>query len=70
MGSHVHWDRRLDGRLAQAVMSIPGVKGVEFGLGFAAAALPGSKVHDPIAYEAEEAFTARSTTPAGSRGHE
>ncbi|NLW09770.1 MAG: chorismate synthase [Firmicutes bacterium] len=52
LGSHVHWDRRLDGRLAQAVMSIPGVKGVEFGLGFAAAALPGSKVHDPIAYEA------------------
>ena len=48
LGSHVHWDRRLDGRLAAALMSIPGIKGVEIGMGFAAAGNPGSAVHDPI----------------------
>ncbi len=48
LGSHVHWDRRLDARLAGALMSIPAIKGVEIGLGFAAAARPGSAVHDPI----------------------
>lgn len=49
LGSHVHWDRRLDGSLAAALMSIPGIKGVEIGMGFAAAAKWGSEVHDPIA---------------------
>jgi len=49
LGSHVSWDRKLDGRIARAVMSIPAVKGVEIGLGFAAAELPGSRVHDEIA---------------------
>jgi chorismate synthase len=48
LGSHASWDRRLDGRLAQALMSIPAVKGVELGLGFAAARRPGSAVHDEI----------------------
>jgi chorismate synthase len=48
LGSHVHWDRRLDGRLAQAVMSIHAVKGVEIGGGFALARLPGSEAHDVI----------------------
>jgi chorismate synthase len=48
LGSHVHWDRKLDGRLASMLMSIPAVKGVEVGLGFAAARRPGSAVHDPI----------------------
>ena len=48
LGSHVSWDRKLDGRLAAQLMSIPAVKGVEVGLGFAAAARPGSGVHDPI----------------------
>ena len=48
LGSHVSWDRKLDGRLAGALMSIPAVKGVEVGLGFAAAGRPGSAVHDPI----------------------
>jgi len=48
LGSHVHWDRRLDGRLAQAVMSIQAVKGVEIGGGFALAHLPGSQAHDVI----------------------
>lgn len=48
LGSHVHWDRKLDGRLAAMLMSIPAVKGVEVGLGFEAARRPGSAVHDPI----------------------
>jgi chorismate synthase len=48
LGSHVSWDRKLDGRLAGAVMSIQAVKGVEVGLGFRGAFLPGSEVHDPI----------------------
>lgn len=48
LGSFVQWDRRLDGRLAQAVMSIPAIKGVEIGLGFEASRRPGSEVHDPF----------------------
>ena len=51
LGSHTHWDRKLDGRLAGMLMSIPAVKGVEIGLGFEAARRPGSEVHDPIAAE-------------------
>jgi chorismate synthase len=49
VGSHVSWDRRLDGRLAAVLMSIPAVKGVEVGLGFALGGLPGSAAHDEIA---------------------
>jgi len=48
LGSHVSWDRKLDGRLARALMSIPAVKGVEIGAGFVAAGQRGSGVHDPI----------------------
>ncbi len=48
LGSHVSWDRKLDGRLAGMLMSIPAVKGVEIGLGFEAARRLGSAVHDPI----------------------
>jgi chorismate synthase len=48
LGSHVSWDRKLDGRLARAVMSIHAVKGVEIGIGFEGARRPGSQVHDPI----------------------
>jgi len=48
LGSYAQWTERLDGRLAQALMSIPAIKGVEVGAGFGAAALPGSKVHDEI----------------------
>jgi chorismate synthase len=50
LGSYVHWDRRLDSRLAAAMMSIPGVKGVEIGPAFENAGLPGSSVHDVIHY--------------------
>src|SRR5712692_9241001 len=51
LGSYVHWDRKLDGRLAQAVLSINAIKGVEFGAGFEGAARPGSEFHDQIDYE-------------------
>jgi chorismate synthase len=52
LGSHAQWDRKLDGLLAQAVMSIQAIKGVEIGLGFEAARRPGSQVHDPIQFDA------------------
>ena len=48
LGSHVHWDRKIDARIAQAMMSINAVKGVEIGIGFAGAVLRGSQVHDVI----------------------
>ncbi len=48
LGSHVHWDRKIDGRLAQAIMSLNAVKGVEIGIGFTGARLRGSQVHDVI----------------------
>ena len=51
LGSHVQWDRKLDARLAMAVMSIQAIKGVEIGIGFGAARNPGSRVHDEIYYE-------------------
>jgi len=55
VGTHVNWDERIDGLLAQAVMSLQAVKAVELGRGVTAASSPGSKVHDAIAYEAEQA---------------
>lgn len=51
LGSHAQWDRKLDGMLAQAVMSIQAIKGVEIGMGFDAARRPGSQVHDEIAFD-------------------
>jgi chorismate synthase len=57
LGSHTQWDRKLDGRLAQAVMSIQAIKGVEIGLGFEAARRPGSKVHDPIQFDESQRNT-------------
>ena len=53
VGAHVSWDRKLDGRLAGALMSIQAIKGVEIGLGFEAAARPGSRVHDAILRDPE-----------------
>lgn len=52
LGTHAQWDRKLDGRLAQAVMAVQAIKGVEIGLGFEAARRPGSQVHDPIHFDA------------------
>ncbi len=68
LGSHVSWDRKLDGRLAAAVMSIQAIKGVEIGLGFEGARRPGSRVHDPIRREDERTRTggfARTSNGAG-----
>ncbi len=65
LGSHVHWDRKLDARLAGAIHSIPAIKGVEIGLGFASAALPGSRVHDEIHYRPRERRFFRRTNNAG-----
>lgn len=64
LGSHVQWDRKLDGRLAQAVLSIQAFKGVEIGVGFEAAGKPGSQVHDEIVWSEESGYT-RSTNRAG-----
>ena len=52
LGSHVHWDRKIDALLAQAVMSIQAVKGCEIGDGFEVAGLRGSQAHDPISWDA------------------
>jgi len=72
LGSHVSWDRKLDGRLAGILMSIPAVKGVEIGLGFEAARRPGSAVHDPIAADADATGAAESEggppVPGDARG--
>ena len=54
LGTHAQWDRKLDGRIAQAVMAVQAIKGVEIGLGFEAARRPGSKVHDEIHYDPEQ----------------
>ena len=54
LGSHAQWDRKLDGLLAQAVMSIQAIKGVEIGLGFEAARRPGSRVHDEIGFDSQQ----------------
>lgn len=51
LGTHAQWDRKLDGRIAQAVMAVQAIKGVEIGLGFEAARRRGSQVHDPIHYD-------------------
>ncbi|WP_338181741.1 chorismate synthase [Candidatus Dormiibacter inghamiae] len=51
LGSHVHWDRKLDARLAMAIMSINAVKGIEFGAGFEGASRPGSAFHDEIDFQ-------------------
>ncbi len=53
LGSHVHWDRKIDGLLAQALMSIQAVKGVEIGDGFEVAGRVGSEAHDPISWDGE-----------------
>ena len=68
LGSYVQWDRRLDGNLARTVMSIPAVKGVEIGLGFGVAALPGSKVHDEIFYAKGKGFFHRTNNAGGLEG--
>ena len=65
LGSHVHWDRRIDGLLAQAVMSIQAMKGVELGDGFAVAGVRGSEAHDEILWDSDARAYTRETTRAG-----
>ncbi len=68
LGSYVHWDRKLDGRLAAALMSIQAVKGVEIGLGFAAAAQTGAHVQDEIFYAQDKGFYRRTNRAGGIEG--
>lgn len=65
LGSHTAWDLKLDGKLAQAFMSIPAVKAVSIGAGSEASALPGSEVHDEIAYNNQTRTFIRETNRAG-----
>jgi len=67
LGSYVHWDRKLDARLAFALMSIQAVKGVEVGMGFDAAMTPGSQVHDAIFYE-DGRFMHKTNNAGGIEG--
>ncbi|QQK79865.1 chorismate synthase [Salicibibacter cibi] len=68
VGSHVHYDRKLDGKLAGAVMSINAFKGVEVGIGFEAANLPGSQVHDEIAWDEGKGYHRKSNRLGGFEG--
>jgi chorismate synthase len=69
LGSYVHWDRKLDGLLAQAMMSIQAVKGVEIGDGFEVAGRRGSDAHDPIIWDEEnKAYRRESTLAGGTEG--
>jgi chorismate synthase len=69
LGSHVHWDRKIDAMLAQALMSIQAVKGVEIGDGFDVAGRLGSAAHDPIRWNPEsESYTRLSTLAGGVEG--
>ncbi|MEO6864232.1 MAG: chorismate synthase [Gemmatimonadaceae bacterium] len=68
LGSHVSWDRKLDGRLGAALMSIPAVKGVEIGMGFQAAGLHGSQVHDEIDPAADAVARGRLSRRSNNAG--
>ncbi|MFZ4452279.1 chorismate synthase [Salibacterium aidingense] len=68
MGSHVQYDRKLDSKIAGAVVSINAFKGVEVGIGFDAAGLPGSQVHDEIAWDNEKGYYRKSNNLGGFEG--
>ncbi len=68
LGSHVQYDRKLDARIAMAVVSINAFKGVEFGIGFEAGKLPGSQVHDEILYSEEKGFHRKTNRLGGFEG--
>jgi chorismate synthase len=68
LGSYVHWDRRLDGLLAQAMMSIHAIKGVEVGPGFEIAATPGSRAHDDISWEPGRGYVRPTARSGGTEG--
>jgi chorismate synthase len=68
VGSYVHYDRKLDGKLAAAIMSINAFKGVEIGIGFEAARKPGSEVHDEIAWDNEKGYYRKTNRLGGFEG--
>jgi len=68
LGSHVHWDRRLDSRIAGALMSIPAIKGVSLGLGFPVAGLTGSEAHDQIFYDSGQGYYRQTNNAGGIEG--
>ena len=68
VGSYVHYDRKLDAKLAAAIMSINAFKGVEIGIGFEAARMPGSEVHDEIIWDKETGYSRRTNRLGGLEG--
>jgi chorismate synthase len=68
LGSYVHWDKRIDGRIAMAIMSINAIKGVEIGMGFEAAATPGSQVHDEFSPGGPTGVQRLSNRAGGTEG--
>lgn len=68
VGSYVHYDRKLDGKLAQAILSINAFKGVEFGIGFEMARRKGSEVHDEIVWDEEKGYTRLTNRLGGLEG--
>ncbi len=68
LGSHAQWDRKLDGRLAHALMSVQAAKGVEIGLGFESARRRGSAVHDEIYFDERAGFERRTNNAGGTEG--
>ena len=68
LGSHVHWDRRIDASLAQALMSIHAIKGVEVGPGFEIARTPGSAAHDEISWTPEGGYDRATGRSGGTEG--
>jgi chorismate synthase len=67
LGSYVHWDRKLDGQLAQVIMGTQAMKGVEIGMGFEAGSLPGSEVHDEISHDGKT-FRRKTNRAGGLEG--
>jgi chorismate synthase len=68
LGSFMHWDRRLDGKIAGAIMSIPAIKGVEIGEGFGVASLFGSQAQDQIRYDETAGWSRLSNRAGGTEG--
>ena len=68
LGSYVHWDRRIDAKLAAAIMGIHAIKGVEIGPGFDIARTPGSAAHDEISYEADRGYVRETERSGGTEG--
>ena len=68
LGSHVHYDRKLDAKIARSIVSINAFKGVEFGLGFKMASTPGSQVQDEIKYSTDDGYYRSSNNLGGFEG--